>query len=35
MQELMLIGMGQFERIWVFGSHEPSIVFDSRASRTG
>jgi hypothetical protein len=28
-------GMGQFERIWVFGSHEQSIVFDSAASSAG
>jgi hypothetical protein len=28
-------GMGQFERIWVFGWHEKSIVFDSAASSAG
>lgn len=27
----MSLGMGQFEPIWVFGSHEQSIVFDSAA----
>lgn len=32
---LRAYGMGQFERIWVFGSHEQSIVFDSRASSAG
>jgi hypothetical protein len=31
----MPLGMGQLERIWIFGWHERSIVFDSAASSAG
>jgi hypothetical protein len=31
----MALGMGPFERIWVFGRHEQSIVFDSLARSAG
>jgi hypothetical protein len=31
----MSLGMGPFDRIWIFGRNEQSIVFDSLASSTG